>query len=488
MAATMTTPGRLSCPPRFGTPRNLDRLTLGPQVGEVARRLGMPLMEWQQHVLDVALELDDDGGLAYSELVLTAPRQNGKTAIVLSKLVHRALAIDAFGGPQGILYTAQDRNYARKKWMDDHVARLRRAKRSFREGRDYDVRLSNGSEAIEWTNGSRHGICAPTDTAAHGDTLDEGVIDEAFAHEDDAVEQGMSPAMITRRNKQFFVLSTAGNAKSRYLYRKVLAGRKMTTTGADTPVAYFEWSAPDDLPIDDPATWQLANPAFGMTITEAALAAEYQRLSIRGEAGLNQFRRAHLNQWVDVPLLEEAFETVWAEGTWAAVCSPRVTRPAEGIVFGLDVNPDRNRSAITIAGGGGTCGLVDERPGVGWALAEAERLSEHYGAPVAVLGRGPAAAYIGDLERAGVDVLTVTREDYERACGWFYDAVEERSIRVRRDERLDAAVLAAAKKTSGDRFVWDRKATGEVTSLVALTIAAWAAVQTDEDDGATTIW
>ena len=51
------TTGSLACPPRFGTPRNPDRLTLGGEVAAVARRLGLTLMPWQQHVADV-------GGLA----------------------------------------------------------------------------------------------------------------------------------------------------------------------------------------------------------------------------------------------------------------------------------------------------------------------------------------------------------------------------------------------------------------------------------------
>ena len=47
----------LPCPPRYGTPRNLARPSLGGKVAEVMVALGRPPTPWQRHVLDVALEL-----------------------------------------------------------------------------------------------------------------------------------------------------------------------------------------------------------------------------------------------------------------------------------------------------------------------------------------------------------------------------------------------------------------------------------------------
>jgi phage terminase large subunit-like protein len=85
------------------------------------------------------------------------------------------------------------------------------------------------SEHIQFGRGSFLQIDAPSRTGGHGDTLDDGTIDEAFAHEDDTVEAGMRPAMATRRNAQLWVISTAGDARSKYLWRKVLAGRAATS-------------------------------------------------------------------------------------------------------------------------------------------------------------------------------------------------------------------------------------------------------------------
>ena len=103
--------------PRFGTPRDLSRVTLGHEVGEVARRLRKPLMPWQQHAVDVALEVDPDTGeLFYEEVVLSVPRQSGKTTLLIALMVWRCLHMcRRLGTPQTVTYLAQTRNAGRLK-------------------------------------------------------------------------------------------------------------------------------------------------------------------------------------------------------------------------------------------------------------------------------------------------------------------------------------------------------------------------------------
>jgi len=157
----------------------------------------------------------------------------------------------------------------------------------------FRVKKSNGSEAIHWDNGSSHGITSSTEKAGHGETLDMGVIDEAFAQEDSRLEQGLRPTMITRPQPQLWVVSTAGTRKSAFLRAKVDAGRQRSTLGVTSGVAYFEWSAPGTADPEDPATWRTCMPALGHTMTEVAIQAN------RDGMELPEFRRAFLNQWPD---------------------------------------------------------------------------------------------------------------------------------------------------------------------------------------------
>ncbi len=237
-------------------------------------------MPWQSLTTDVSHEIDPaTGELWYRVVIITVPRQSGKTTETLAVMVHRGVAHRI---PQVIMYTAQSRIKAREKWEDEHLPILDRSPlKNF-----YRVRKTTGNEAILWRNGSKHGIDASTEKAGHGGVLDLGVIDEAFAHADSRVEQALKPAMVTRPGAQLWILSTAGTAKSEYFRGKVNAGRVMCELGMPSRVAYFDWSAPDDADPADPATWYRCMPALGIVrpdgtgITEATIQAEYDSMDL----------------------------------------------------------------------------------------------------------------------------------------------------------------------------------------------------------------
>lgn len=507
----MTT-GRLACPPRYATPRNPERPTIGPQLAEVARRLGLTPMPWQQDVFDIAGELaiDSDGvepgTLFYTEVDNTVPRQQGKTALTIPVAVHRLTVMARhLGVRQTLTYTAQKRQAARKKLERDFAEALR-SSRSFREitnakarpvkATDWKLALNNGSEHIQMGR-SFWQIDAPTRTGSHGDTLDLGMIDEAFAHQTDEVEAAMKPAQSTRKSAQLWVYSTAGDAKSYYLWRKVLNGRTACDTGDHGRVAYFEWSAPDDADPGDPATWRMAMPALGLTVSEDFVRSEWQRACRKGPEGIAMFRRAYLNQWPETPILEDSTEKVWRPGVWELVCLGDVAQPVEGLVLGVETNVERSRTAVAVSSASGVAGLIVERPGTGWAIDEVARIAIDRGARVAIAANGPAATLIPLLEQQGATVVPVGADKTRLATGWFYDQVVEsaaaaqagqaRPLTVKRNPALDAAVAAAEKKASGDGFVWNRRS-GDVQALVALTLACWVAVTDPIDDGEIHLW
>ena len=243
----------------WGPPRRPHFPTLGGKVAKVMERLGYPPMPWQRYVLDVALELDPETGIpAYREVGLSVPRQQGKTQQLLGVMVHRCMA----WARQNVVYAAQDRNHARQRWEDEFLVTLDGSPLAGR----YRARKTNGNEAILWRKTrSKLGITSNTEKAGHGPPLDLGVIDEAFAHADDRLEQAFSPAMLTRPLAQLWWASAGGTDKSVWLNRKRELGRQLIealwASGLHPATAYFEWFAPDDLRRDDPATWWSCMPA-----------------------------------------------------------------------------------------------------------------------------------------------------------------------------------------------------------------------------------
>jgi phage terminase large subunit-like protein len=276
--------------PRFATPAT-GRPNLAGAISRTAVLLGFEtdlgpgLMPWQHQVNAVATELGADGRFAYRQVVLEVMRQQGKTVDLLSMMVARALRRPG----TMISYTAQNRLEARKRLLDVWWPRIASSKLH----RFVDVRRGSGSEAYLFSNGSMLGLVSSTQTSGHGDVLDLGVIDEAWAQDDDHLEQAMRPAMMTR-DAQLWIVSAAGTEKSAYFKAKVEDGRARAELGATDTGCYIGYSAADDEDPADPATWRARMPALGITVSEETVRADLDLMD------LAEFRRAYLCQWPDV--------------------------------------------------------------------------------------------------------------------------------------------------------------------------------------------
>lgn len=417
------------------------------------------MMPWQQLVADVGLELDPVSGLpAYREVVVTVPRQSGKTTLVLAWECQRAIDVSGWGGPQRIVYSAQTGNDARKKLVEDQLPILEPRKSALGISR---ILTGMGNEAVIWRNGSRLVLMASDEKSGHGKTVDLGIIDEAFADTDFRREQALIPAMITKPAAQIIVSSTMGTDSSVLLNQKVDTGRAMAAAGERSGIAYFEWSAGDDDDLDDPEAWWGWMPALGHTTGEEAIA--HAKMSLPP----GEFERAFGNRRMG------SDERVWPADVWAGV-NEADARPTEPLVLSVDVHPDRSSAAIAVSGGG-VVEIIDHHPGVRWATDRVEELALRWDTTVSVDQAGPAGALIPELERRGVKVEALTGPDMAKACGDFYDAVADGQVRVRRHVGLDAAVEGAVRKSVGDAFVWARKSSSaDVCPLVAATAAWWA--------------
>ncbi|WP_431997779.1 terminase large subunit domain-containing protein [Streptomyces fungicidicus] len=478
----------LECPPRWGTPRHPDRPSLGPKLWKVMTKLGAPPMPWQKYVSDVALEIDPETGrFAHREVGLSVSRQQGKTELTLGAQVHRAMAWPR----QNIVYAAQTRGMARQRWEDEFWEKIS----SSDLAKYARIRKSNGNEAILFPGKrSRMGITANTEKAGHGPPLDLGFIDEAFAHEDDRLEQAFSPAMLTRAMAQLWWASAGGTTKSVWLNKKREKGRELIealfAALAEDPAAvrpracYFEWYAPEDMDRADPATWRATLPALGYTVTEEVIAAELEKMDPA------EFDRAYLNRTrkptppTDPNVPKEK---------WPSLLDAASKPDASKVALALDVSKDRKRAAISAASlrPDGTVHLevVAHRPGTDWvvpAMAKLHKLWKPVAVAVASAG-APAGSLIDDLVAAGIEVpkdkakpqrgdLAVMRSgDITEACGQLADAMNQGTVRHIDQVPLTAAVNGARTRRNGDAWQLDRTVSlVDISPLCAATFARWA--------------
>ena len=421
----------------------------------MAKLLGTPLMPWQQQVLDVGMEIDPDTGLmAYREVIVTVPRQSGKTSgIVLPVEVDRCTMWDE---PQRVIYTAQTGSDARRKLLEDQVPVLERSKL---KGLIQHIHRAQGNENIHWKTGARISVAASSQDSGHGFTLDLGVLDECWKDEDDRREQAMLPAMATRPNAQLLLTSTMGTARSVYLNRKVEAGRHATKVNSGGGIAYFEWSLPLDADIDNPDVWWDHMPALGWTISEEAVTHARQTME---EA---EWRRAYANQ----PTLN-IHDRVIPEQIWEMVQDPLAVLSGR-LIYAVDILPDRSASAIS-ASDGESVELIEHRGGTHWVIERIVDLVKKWGGSAVIDGGGSAAYLADDLERQQVPVERLSNPGYVAACARMFDRIADGKLRVRPHPDMDEAVEGLAKRPVGDRFVWSRSTSStDITPFVAATLA-----------------
>jgi len=438
-------------------------------------------MPWQQLVADVGGEYDPVTGIpCYREVVVTVPRQSGKTTLVLAWEVQRAIGWSDRWGPQRVVYSAQTGNDARKKLIEDQVPLIEPHRKVFGVKR---VLKGMGNEAIEFLNGSRVNLLASSQDSGHGKTLDLGVKDELFADVDDRRDQALVPAMATRPAAQALTTSTMGTVESYALNRAVERGRQAVAEDVRSGIAYFEWSADPDADPDDPATWWSCMPALGFTITEPVVA------HARATLSLPEFRRAFLNIMDSMRA-----DPVISAADWGA-CAVPGSEILGQVVLAFDVSPDRSTASIAVAGApkdaeGVHVEVVDSRSGFEWTVPRIVEIVARWRPALVVCdAAGPAGALIAPLASAGVDVRPATTREHTQACGAFYDDVKSATLRHLGQPELTAAVDGADRRIVADAWLWSRKSSSiDISPLVAATLARWAHGQSEPTEASASVW
>ena len=274
-------PARLETP----TPSNVAG-TLGDEcVAWLDRWLDMQLWTWQAHVVRRALEVREDGTLRWPVIVLTVPRQAGKSTLSRGVMSWRLFqgGDDAFGEPQTLLHVSSNRAIAREIWQMS--ARL------LQEKADAKVRQANGQEAIELPDTSKWMIAAANMTAGPGLSISMAFVDEAWAVDEGVVVSGIMPTMLQRTSSQLWLVSTAGESRSDLLRQFREQGIAQLDDPENADILLIEWSASPDLPVDDRDGWRQASPIWNQRREQQV--EQFYRLQPP-----NDFAMQMLNRWV----------------------------------------------------------------------------------------------------------------------------------------------------------------------------------------------
>lgn len=463
--------------------------TFGPEAVELAASCGLPLEPWQAEGLDPMLATRADGRWVCFECAEIVSRQNGKSYLGEARVLAGLYLL----GERLIMWSAH--RYATAMESFRHLRTVIDADDDLRR-RIKSIRLTTGEESVELHGEGRHRITgeqrlrflARTAQTGRGFSGEVNIIDEALLYTNDQ-QAALMPTMSAQRNPQVLYLSSPPMESDggEILYRLRARGE----AGEDPALSWRDWGVAGDLAnldaidLDDPALWAAANPAMGGRLTAEFVARERASMSPR------DFARERLGVWPPAPATIGS--GVIAEGLWLSRIDAS-SSPGPDIAIAVDIEPNRRNSSIAIYGpradGKGHVELVAYRPGTAWLVPALARLKQlHNPVAVGVDAKGPAGSLLPKLAAAGIavpaswdepargDLAVPQAADVAAAWAQFLDAVTDEELFHLDQAPLTAAVGNAKTRQIGDAVALARRtATGDISPLVAATLARWAYV------------
>lgn len=423
---------------------------------------GIPLDEWQETVLQAAMGERSDGSWASPQVAVSAPRQNGKSQVIVA----RALAGVLLFGERTILVSAHQQDTAREVFTKI-VDILEENPRLNARVDAYGKALNR--EYVRFKTGQTIRFKARSAGSGRGFSCDCLLLDEAQILSE-AAWSAILPTMSARPNPQAWLFGTPPTANDD---GSVFARfREVGLTRSSSRVTYLEWSADPGDDFDDPAVWAKANPAFGTRITHERVADERSTLSHE------QFGMERLGMWAGA-----ASQAVISDADWSALFDPK-SEPGEQLALAVDVAPDGVSTAVCVAGaradGRWHVELIEQRAGTEWVPARvAEVVERHRFGAVVVDGASPALALVEPLRSRGVEVTVTGPRDMGQACVSFLSLVHEDGLRHVGQPQLALAVSVARKRAIGTEGLWGwgRALSGsDISPTVAATLALWGSM------------
>jgi hypothetical protein len=422
----------------------------------------MRLDDWQEEVLRAGLGERADGQFQVRQVACSAPRQQGKTQLIVA----RALAGLLLFNEQTIIVSAHRQDTARETFF--RLVQLIEDNPNLEERVDFIAR-SEMREYIRMKSGQEVRFKARSSGSGRGFSCDCLLLDEAQIL-GAAAWSAILPTMSARPNPQVWLFGTppTENDDAEVFERLRATGLE----GKESRIAYLEWSANPEDPIDDPATWAKANPAYGTRIDHEAIATELASMSEE------QFRLERLGIW---PAVARHIPVLKAS-EWRGLQASGPEGAAPPVALGVDMS---HGLQISVAGAwlvGETVHVEEVWAGndvaaaVAWITAAAQKRTA-----VVIDDLSPAAQMIPELLSRRVKVKRTTARDMVKGCGMFETRTSAGTLSHSGQPQLAVAVAGAKKRPIGDAggWGWDRRdATVTIHPLVAATLALLSASST----------
>lgn len=308
-------------------------IELAEKVIALINHYGVTLLPWQKGIVRRWLAQDEDGHWVNDNCGLSVPRQNGKTEMLIARIVAGMI----FKGEK-LVYTAHTVSTATE---------IKR--RVFRFFYDAEPEIRNlltaefdkepkSFDYVELRNGGRCIFSTRTRSAMLGTTNDTILIDEAQEYTD-AQEEALRPTVAAGHtgNSQIIMTGTppvAGSSGTVFLRT-----RNNIFNGKGGSWCWQEWSVEHITTNDDREAWYQTNPSLGYFLQERAIENESVTMA------QDSFNKMRLGWFAGIDS-----QRCISDEEWNPLAVKEVKLPENPqLVYSVKFAPDR--SAVTLAVG-----------------------------------------------------------------------------------------------------------------------------------------
>lgn len=436
---------------------------------ELLAEYGMTFLPWQQLVLKRWLAEDDDGKFVNLDCGLSVPRQNGKTELVVARIIYGIV----FRKAQG-LFTAQQQGTA------DVVKR--RVQEFFYENQYEEIfnlltpqfrRKPKNYDYIEFMNGARYTFRTRTRLGGLGTTNDELICDEAADMTDDH-HATLLPTISAAKSGNPQVIYCGTPPMATTVGEVFSRTRKQIMTGKSG--CWTEWSVERLTDKNDVKAWYETNPSLDAFLLRNVIEAEARSLAA------DDFNRMRLGWWSGVEDKRAIDQKTWDGLYTEKPIFDDEYRP----VYAVKFSPDRSDYSLVVAqplkdSKKIHVEIVIQRPmAEGWSRLS-KWLIERWRncAKIIIDGATGQAILYEELTRAGVapkKIIQPNMKEIVAAHQFIYDAIQKGELSHYNQPLLNQTVRVTKMRQLGryGGFGWESMSKNLSTSAMdAATYAFW---------------
>lgn len=382
------------------------------------------------------------------------PRRSSKTTTLFCILLGRCYLRDVHMA--GFTLATTQKKAAERYRLDVYGPIVRRWPDP--DTRPVKLYKGNGTERVEFENGSVMSVLSPDGEAFRSGAYDTLLVDEggeASPEMGEDIQSAVLPAFDTRPEGQLIVAGTAAK------YRD---GNILWDTISDPDAGVLRFTAPDDLTDEELAEWEPSeehpearvreiiegmHPGVGTLTTLERIEFNFRKL------GLEQFAREYLGLFG----MAGATVTLFDRQKWALAGSGSpLPTPPERLALAFAPHPDQLAVSIVAAwrdeAGRAVPLLLDHRRGIDWAAQVVLRLSRKHQVPIVYdAGSQVSLLIVEQLNRAKPRPRLEPKVfmDVKKAASLIVDEVERGNVEHYRQPEVDAAAAVVVRRKSGER-------------------------------------